>query len=164
MIPSGNLDPGRKSLPHLPPKEVANQSIILFLTVCTKDRKSVLNRQEIHSLLENCWIAADTWKVGRYILMPDHIHMFCSPSSFPPTPLKPWVRFWKSMASKRWPNNQDKPIWQRDFFDRQLRSGESYQDKWTYVAENPVRADLVGESKDWPFQGELNVLEWHEQS
>jgi len=52
------------------------------------------------------------------------------------------------------------PIWQRDFWDTQLRKGENYDEKWQYVLENPVRAGLVKHSEDWPYQGELNVLEW----
>ena len=31
------------------------------------------------------------------------------------------------------------------------------------VAENPVRAGLVLKSSDWPYQGELKVLEWHDR-
>jgi hypothetical protein len=33
-------------------------------------------------------------------------------------------------------------------------------DKWSYVRENPVRAGLVARAEDWPYQGELNVLDW----
>jgi hypothetical protein len=38
------------------------------------------------------------------------------------------------------------PYWQKDFFDHVLRSEESYEEKWHYVRENPVRAGLV---KQW---------------
>jgi hypothetical protein len=39
-----------------------------------------------------------------------------------------------------------------------MRSAESYEEKWTYVRENPVRAGLVKRSTDWPFQGEIHRL------
>jgi len=61
-----------------------------------------------------------------------------------------------------WPHPEEKPIWQKDFFDRQLRSSESYREKWFYELENPTKAKLVARWEDWPFQGELNVLQWHE--
>src|SRR6266566_2545894 len=48
-------------------------------------------------------------------------------------------------------------IWQREFWDRQLRRAESYEEKWQYVKNNPVRVE------DWPYQGEVNVLEWHDR-
>ena len=53
-------------------------------------------------------------------------------------------------------------IWQRGFWDYQLRSGDSYHNRWQYVRDNPVRDELVGNADDWPYQGELNVLHWHE--
>lgn len=56
------------------------------------------------------------------------------------------------------------PIWERHFWDRQLRRGESYSEKWQYVVTNPVRAGLVQRVADWPYQGELNVLPWIGQS
>jgi len=51
-------------------------------------------------------------------------------------------------------------LWQRHFWDTQLRRGESYGEKWQYVLENPVRAGFVKQSQDWPYQGELNTLTW----
>ncbi|MCX7914880.1 MAG: hypothetical protein N3A53_01065, partial [Verrucomicrobiae bacterium] len=53
-------------------------------------------------------------------------------------------------------------IWQRDFWDTQLRRGESYSAKWEYVRQNPMRAGLVAKAAHWPYQGELNILEWHD--
>jgi hypothetical protein len=56
----------------------------------------------------------------------------------------------------------EKPIWQKDFFDRQLRTGESYAQKWQYIWQNPIVAKFCSRPEDWPYQGELNVLPWHE--
>jgi len=50
--------------------------------------------------------------------------------------------------------------WQSDCWDTQIRSGTHYHEKWEYVRLNPVRKELVEESDDWPWQGELNVLRW----
>ena len=45
-------------------------------------------------------------------------------------------------------------------WDTRLRRSESYQEKWQYVRENPVRKGLVENADDWPYQGMLNVLPW----
>ena len=156
-------DPGRRSLPHLPSLEFPNQSIIQFVTVCVAGRRPLLAHPSVSDLLVNCWRRADHWRVGRYVIMPDHLHLFCAPA-FPYTPLKKWVQFWRSATSRAWPCNDEHPIWQRDFFDRQLRTGESYHEKWLYVVHNPVRAGLVTEPEAWPFQGEIHPLMWHEPS
>ncbi len=98
--------------------------------------------------------------VGRYILMPDHVHLFCAPAKWLVTPLKNWLQFWRSEATQRWPFPDEKPIWQKDFFDRQLRSGESYHQKWLYLWENPIKEGLIKNPEEWLYQGELNVLSW----
>ena len=49
-------------------------------------------------------------------------------------------------------------VWQEEFFDHVLRSGESYGQKWSYVRENPVRAGLVATSEAWPWQGEIELF------
>jgi hypothetical protein len=36
-----------------------------------------------------------------------------------------------------------------------LRPAENYAEKWNYVRENPVRAGLVKNANDWPYQGEI---------
>ena len=64
--------------------------------------------------------------------------------------------------TRNWPIPDEKPIWQKDFFDRQLRSGESYHQKWPYIWENPIKEGLIKKPEDWPYQAELNVLQWHE--
>ena len=50
------------------------------------------------------------------------------------------------------------PHWQKGFFDHILRASESYSQKWLYVAENPVRAGLVKNRTEWPWQGEIHPL------
>jgi len=53
------------------------------------------------------------------------------------------------------------PHWQKGFFDHVLRSEESYEEKWHYVRENPVRAGLVKDREEWPFWGEIFDLRYH---
>jgi REP-associated tyrosine transposase len=138
------------------------QSIIIFLTVCTRQRKSLLANARAARLLIESWQAATFWRVGRYVIMPDHIHPFCAPNGFPADPLKKWIEYWRNQATRGWPQRMQDPIWQREYCDRQLRRSESYTQKWQYVSNNPVRHGYVARAEDWPYQGELNVLEWHD--
>ena len=64
---------------------------------------------------------------------------------------------WTSKGIKRELGLND-PVWQEEFFDHVLRSSESYSEKWNYVRENPVRASLVADADDWPYQGEIEEL------
>ncbi len=161
-MPTKRNEPGRRLLPHLAPLEVANQSILIFMTMCVKNRRALLARTEIVTLLLNCWREADNWLVGRWAVMPDHLHLFCAPATAPATPVIFWARFWRSQVTRRWPYRNETPIWQKDFFDRRLRNGESYRQKWLYLWDNPNRAGIVSRPEDWPHQGEMNVLAWNE--
>ena len=151
--------PHRKRPVHFP----TVKSIIIFLTVCTRQRKPLLANDEAARLIIEAWQAANFWRVGRYVIMPDHIHLFCAPNTFPPQPLKKWIEFWRNHVTRAWPRPTQIPIWQREFWDRQLRRSESYAAKWQYVANNPVRHGYVRRAEDWPYQGELNVLDWHDR-
>jgi len=151
---------GRQHPAHHPVKERHNEPIIVFLTICSKNRKRILGCKDVVETVISAWTGARSWLVGRYIFMPDHIHLFCAPATSPAEPLKQWVRYWKNLASRSWPRAEEHPIWQRDFWDTQLRRSENYSSKWIYVADNAVRAGLVKRAEDWPFQGELNFLPW----
>jgi len=107
-------------------------------------------------------LAADSFLVGRYVIMPDHIHLFCAPAQSLPGYLKAWVRYWKSFVSNHWPGGKEGQVWQRDFWDTQMRHGESYGNKWDYVRFNPVRHGLVKKAELWPYQGEMHLLEWQD--
>ena len=156
------LQPERKHPAHNPLMQVGFRASIVFLTVCTKDRKPILSRPEAHDLLIKSWKKASHWSVGRYVIMPDHVHLFCTPATQPSEPIRSWTKYWKSIVSSSWPWRDDQPIWQQDGWDTQLRQGESYARKWQYVRANPVRAGLVATAEEWKFQGELNVLTWHD--
>jgi REP element-mobilizing transposase RayT len=143
---------------HQPIGERFNEAPIIFLTVCTRNRKRILANSEVVVLLRDSWHQATSWTVGRFIVMPDHLHLFCAPAENLTRPLGQWVRYWKTVASRRWPRPLEQPVWQLDFWDTQLRHGMHYDEKWEYVRQNPVRAGLVAEPDDWPHRGELHTL------
>ena len=127
---------------------------------CTEGRKAILAEPQVHAtFVEFCQEALrrDVF-VGRYILMPDHIHLFLK---LPPPVenLSNWVKSLKNFLSKKLRELElASPHWQKGFFDHVLRSGESYSEKWLYVAENCVRAGLVKSWTQWPYQGEIHTL------
>ena len=154
--------PRRKSLPHFPGVERHNTAVVHFVTVCTKERQPLLASKPIHELLKRAWSPIDFFQVGKYVIMPDHVHLFCTPTQPNSGYLKAWMTYWKSFTSRHWPGKKPGHIWQRDFWDTQLRHGEIYESKWDYVRLNPVRKGLVKSSEDWAYQGEMNPIEWHD--
>jgi len=153
--------PRRKAPPHMPPLSFGNRSEIFFLTVCTRRKKALLARQDVHTLLIESWRKANSWLVGRYVLLPDHLHLFCAQQS-EIVSIQHWCAYWKRLCSKNWPRPGEYPIWQKNLWDTQVRSADWYEARWQYVLQNPVRHGLVTEPDLWPYKGELNVLEWHD--
>ena len=147
----------QRSRPRHQIVQIPNRPIIVLVTVCTKDRQPWLASPKVHDTLVEIWKKATAWLVGRYVIMPDHIHLFASPCD-EAVSLECWVRYWKSQFSKRHKNPNHR--WQSGYWDTTLRSTESYDAKWEYVRHNPVRHGLVSKPEDWPFQGEIFVLEW----
>jgi putative transposase len=151
----------RKAPIHTPFRKTPGLPGIVFITVCTKNRAKILAREECHQLIVQSWKQASHWAVGRYVILPDHIHLFCAPTSDHSLPVDRWATFWRSLVSKSWPYPSEQDIWQRGFWDTQLRTGDSYDEKWEYVRQNPVRHKLVSQADDWPYAGELTVLPWY---
>ncbi len=227
----------RVALPQLPQRRhpsrnsvmthLDNRAIMLYVTVVTGKRNAMLADKAVQDCIVAAWKAAADWLVGRYVIMPDHIHFFCAPATYPPPDFHRWMKQWKAQVSRSFPiglragrahgrvalvatgtpadtahgrvalvatengadaaatsaalplvateNGADAalpnvplsrppPLFQRDCWDRQLRTGESYAQKWEYVRNNPVRKGLVAHADEWPYQGQVNVLEWHERT
>ncbi|MBI2513769.1 MAG: transposase [Opitutae bacterium] len=154
--------PQRKHPAHFATHGGGNRSVIVFLTICVHRRRTLLANDVAHRLLFAAWSKDDRWRVGRYVVMPDHVHLFCSPGVWPPTSLDDWIEYWKNLATRAWPRAEQKPIWQKGHWDTQLRTGDSYAAKWEYVRNNPVRHGLVVPAEDWPFAGEVHELRWHD--
>ncbi|MCW5935447.1 MAG: transposase [Fimbriimonadia bacterium] len=136
--------------------QTSSHPVIVFLTVCTKRRYPGLANERSHNLLIQVWHQASDWKVGRYVIMPDHLHTFVSPSNLD-MPLQNWVRYWKSLYRRQIEDPQF--AWQSSYWDTTLRDVSHYEEKWDYVRLNPVRHKMVENADDWRFQGELVVLE-----
>jgi putative transposase len=142
---------------------------LYFVTFNTLLKRSLLANDSVHAAFRNYAERGLKFNVatGRYVLMPDHIHVF--------------IRIGRDMTLRRWegglkqclgkalsalghepttiPGAKLKSFWQPGFFDHLLRRDESYAQKWDYVWRNPVRAKLVERPEDWPYQGEIHVID-----
>jgi putative transposase len=135
---------------------------VYFVTFNTHARASVLATPEVHAAFINYCRCAVGFRVGvgRYVLMPDHIHLFACFGVGCTTTLSEWIKGLKRQLdnallsvghkpSKR-PGQKLSSFWQPGFHDHLLRSDDSYTAKWDYVFQNPVRAGLANRAEDWP--------------
>jgi REP element-mobilizing transposase RayT len=162
---SGITDPGYNKRVHRHLRRLHRIWIdnpIYFVTTCTYRRRRILTSSRVAAILREEWLATRErhgWVIGRYVIMPDHVHFFCA-AELDAKPLSKLMQAWKQWSSKRITRELElgDRIWQAEFFDHVLRSSESYSQKWDYVRENPVRAGLVSDAGDWRWQGEIDAL------
>ena len=150
-----NWDSGRKN--PAPDVHIYDHNpTIAFLTVCTAKRKKGLANAKVHKALIKTWTAADGWLVGHYVIMPDHIHLFCAPQTHDFS-IEQWITYWKREFRRLC---KSAPKFQPRGFHHRLRREEGYAEKLDYMLNNPVRAGLVKRPEEWKFQGVLRILPW----
>src|ERR1700722_3561472 len=79
------------------------ESPVYFVTACTHNRRPILASTVVANILTSEWRAARErhgWLVGRYVIMPDHVHFFCVAETEAKT-LAVFVGAWKEWTSKR---------------------------------------------------------------
>jgi putative transposase len=132
---------------------------VVFLTVCSQGRSTILANEAMHHMLITLWSETSQWRVGRYVIMPDHIHLFARQHSCTSASLLQWVAWWKRSASISFGRSEGS-TWQRGAWSHRIYSRKAYENKVEYVGLNPVRAGLVHDPAAWPYQGVINTLRW----
>ena len=146
---------------------------LYFITFTTRDRRAIPSLDDGQLALQRyARCGSDKFNValGRYVIMPDHVHLFVRGS--PTFTLSAWIGGLKRAMSV---GLKSPRLWQPGFFDhilkadsvaaelahdwQQLRSDDSYAEKWNYVRDNPVQAGLIKVADDWPYQGEIVVID-----
>ena len=149
-----------KSPPRLEHIYSTYSTPLYFVTVCTEARQPILANINVHRSFIDAANITQTHgaTVGRYVIMPDHIHLFIRIGLT--AKLEASITCLKRNITKcihaLTPNLT---VWQTGFFDHLVRNSDSYSEKWNYVCQNPVRANLVRNPNEWPYQGELQIID-----
>ncbi|MFU8848800.1 MAG: transposase [Opitutales bacterium] len=149
-----NNRPNRKWLGHGVPSWVRSENERFFITICCRIRH--LDQLTIDSkgldLIESFAFGHERgdWYGHLFLLMPDHLHAIMS---FPETStsMKKSITDWKRLTARRHGIQ-----WQSGFFDHRLRGHDAWDEKATYIRQNPVRANLCESPEAWPWYWEPN--------
>jgi len=153
--------PERKHLKRL--RFVWVDPAILHITTNVIGRQCVLTPNLVGAVVHSLGEAGrrNGWAVGRYVVMPDHVHFFCQDRERRKA-LGSFVGGFKQMVTRlAWAQGWSDGLWQAEFFDHVLRSEASYAQQWEYVRQNPVRRGLCSKPEEWPHQGEIEHLSGH---
>ena len=82
-----------RHLAHPPPIRRHNQPTVLYVTICVTGRQTILATPEVQTVLVDAWRNATHWLTGRYVIMPDHVHLFCVPGVVDHPPVRRWAGY-----------------------------------------------------------------------
>ena len=96
------------------------------------------------------------YRMYAWAVMPNHVHALLEP-------LGGWtiakiVASWKKFTGRMirdWRRERDGesggPVWHREYWDRYIRDEKHFNRTVEYIHQNPVKARLVGEPKEWSW-------------
>jgi REP-associated tyrosine transposase len=145
--------------PRIPNWLPWEQSSVYFITCCIERRWPVLTNPHAWKICLKVLARLNQWQTLAVIAMPDHLHLLVSPldRDASVSEFSKWFKRWFNEEYGLHFVSVSKPLaqtwsWQEGCFDRLLRSDESLSEKWEYLRQNPVRAGLVEDPDDWPYQ------------
>ena len=137
-----------------------------FFTVNTRLRRPILTtgvirealRQGIHRVRQTMPFTIEAW-----VLLPDHLHTIWTLPPGDANYASRWAiikrevsRRWKSfgqptMLSASRETRKESGVWQRRFWEHQIRDDADFQRHLDYIHWNPVKHGYVRKVADWPY-------------
>lgn len=98
------------------------------------------------------------WRLTHAVIMPNHAHFLLTPAGEKPQPLRRTLRAFKGRAARavNLALGRRGAFWQPDWFDRWMRDPAEEARVVEYIRQNPVKAGLVSDWRDWPWTRSTN--------
>lgn len=99
----------------------------------------------------------ESYALAAWCVMPTHVHVVVE--QFAGISLASVVQAWKSVTAHAINKREGRKgaLWQREYFDRFMRSEAQFHSTLIYVENNPVAAGLVGRPSEWRFSSAAYV-------
>jgi putative transposase len=138
-----------------------------FFTVVTYRRRKFLCEADVQNALRAAITKVRSqhpFTIDAWVLLPDHIHAIWT---LPPDDARFALR-WQQIKrfvtlqcgerlhKTEWmtdskTNHRESTLWQRRYWEHQIRDELDFQHHMDYLHYNPVKHGLVAELKDWPY-------------
>jgi putative transposase len=90
------------------------------------------------------------WQVWEYVVMPTHLHLFCEAGGCGLKHALDDFKRWTGHEAAKLVELKNQRFWQDEWFDHWSRSDEEDERIVAYIRNNPVKAGLVQDYKEWP--------------
>jgi putative transposase len=138
-----------------------------FFTVVTFRRRNILTNNDCRGWLRDAVMKTrknHPFSIDAWVLLPNHLHcMLTLPESDNNFSVR-WNDIKKrfttaakdTLHKPEWVNaskqkHRESTIWQRRFWEHQIRDDNDYQRHMDYIHYNPVKHGLVKQVRDWPY-------------
>ena len=136
-----------------------------FFTVVTEERQPILTADPVRAALREAIQQARTtlpFQIDAWVLLPDHLHCIWTLPEGDSNYSARWAIIKRyvssrcvssvksSMSDSRLKRNE-RPFWQRRFWEHQIRDDVDMASHVDYIHWNPVKHGLVKIVKDWPY-------------
>lgn len=133
---------------------------VYFITCCTYKRRPLLESKRVNDVITSELRDSNRrhgWHIGRFVVMPDHIHFLASPNVEAES-LSKFMQSWKQWTSKQIASNLrlSPPIWQKGFFDHLIRCNAKRSEAWEYIRQNPVTAKICEKPEEYLYSGYID--------
>jgi putative transposase len=92
------------------------------------------------------------FRVYGYVVMPEHVHLLVSePEVKILAKALQALKISVARREMRYHDKDDATLWQKRYYDHNVRTCESFVEKLRYIHRNPVKRGLVGNPEDWPW-------------
>ena len=126
---------------------------VYFITTNVSDRKPLLREAGAAAVVVDSLRHLE--KTGEltlysYVVMPDHLHLLFGLQNTVGLPAV--MRKFKGYTGKILSNKLSiASFWQKGYYDHLVRNKKDLQDCIKYMADNPVKCELVGQISDYPW-------------
>ncbi len=126
-----------------------------FVTFSCYRRRPRLRDGRLYDLFVNCLERTRTkyrFRLYGYVVMPEHVHLLMSEPER--EVLATAIQALKISVARRAMSHgaeHDAPLWQKRYYDHNVRNYESFVRKLRYVHRNPVKRGLVEQPEDWKW-------------
>jgi putative transposase len=120
----------------------------------------LLREERFAALVETALLFFDGQRycLSAWVVMPNHVHVMIG--TLDGFPLGRILHSWKSYTAHEINKAMGKNgrVWQPEYFDRVIRDEGHYADALDYIHNNPVKAGLVKDAREWRYSSARRYL------
>jgi len=143
----------RKNAPRLSHFDYCGPNIY-FVTCTTHLREPIfLNSRPVDMVLSITNDAGEKYGFITLVFcfMPDHLHLLLGGREN--SDLKDYIKAFKQVSAYSYKKEFNNTLWQRSYYEHVLRGDEDVRDSALYILNNPVRAGMVQDFRQYPYSG-----------